>query len=96
MWGQYNEKEAALLPPRLEQTYSEGQIGSDGDLGAEVDGAVGVADSEHGIARGQGLGSHPTAVVLAGRQPSWMKKHKVGNTVQIGPYEHADIFHCSD
>lgn len=53
-------------------THSERKIGSNGYLGTEVNVAVGVADSKHGVPRGQGLGSHPTAVVLAWSQPLWI------------------------
>lgn len=52
-------------------TYFKGKIGSNGDLGTEVNVAVGVADSKHGVPRSQGLGSHPAAVVLAWSQPLW-------------------------
>lgn len=33
--------------------------------------AVGVAHGQHGVAGGQGLGPHPTAVLLARSQPPW-------------------------
>lgn len=35
--------------------------------------AVGVADSKHGVARCQGFGFHPTAVVVAWSQPLWIR-----------------------
>lgn len=61
-------------------THSERKIGSNGDLRTEMDISMGVADSKHGIARGQGLGSHPTAVVLAWGQPPWIRRKRVGGS----------------
>lgn len=58
-------------------THSEREIGSDGELGAEVNAAVGVADRQRGVAGGQGLGSHPAAVSLAWRQPPWNRRESV-------------------
>lgn len=55
-------------------THFERKIGSDGDLGAEVKVTVGVTDSQHCVARGQGLGSHTTAVVRTWSQPLWIRK----------------------
>jgi len=51
------------------RTHSERQIGGDGDLGAEVDAAVGVADGQQGVARRQGLHPQAAAVARAWRQP---------------------------
>lgn len=55
-------------------THFERKIGSDGDLGAEVKVTVGVTDGQHCVARGQGLGSHTTAVVRTWSQPLWIRK----------------------
>lgn len=54
-------------------TYFERKIGSDGDLGTEVEVAVGVTDGEYSVARGQGLGSHTAAVVRTWSQPLWIR-----------------------
>lgn len=54
-------------------THFERKISSYGDLGTEMKVAMGVADSEHGVAGCQGFGSHPTAVVVAWSQPLWIR-----------------------
>lgn len=64
-------------------THSEGQICSDGDLGTEVNVAVGVADSKHGVARSQSLSSHPAAMVLARSQPLWTRMKRVGGSQKV-------------
>lgn len=49
---------------RLTPAHLEGQVGRDGDAGAQVHVAVLVADEQRGVALG--LGSHPDAAAVLG------------------------------
>lgn len=59
----------SVLEEKTLWTHSERKVGSDGDFGAQVNVAMGVADGKHSVSRRQRLGFHPAAVVLARSQP---------------------------